>query len=157
MAVKISDFSPHQAVEDVQRTLATISPGAGYNTRPVIMHAPIDSTNVKGTALPALYVQLVAYEGQSQVVGGYSSFTENGLVHLVVFGYVREVGDKKAALMSLFCDVIECLWADGTRGGHAVMTHVGLVEFMETFLNQQNVAMMAVPISVQTQISRGEG
>lgn len=157
MAVKIDRFSPYKAIEDTIRNLGKIDPGSGYNTRPTILSEPVDSSNVKGTALPALYVQLLGYEGLDQLVGGYNSFTENGIVHLIVWGYVRETGNRKKALMELFADVIESLWADGSRRGNAVKTDIGLVEFTETFLNQSNVAMVAIPISVQTQIERGAG
>jgi hypothetical protein len=78
-------------------------------------------------------------------------------VHVIVWGYVKHAGDRKRALMELFADVLEVLWADETRHGHAVQTNMHLVEFTESFLASENIGMVMIPFGIQTQIGRGAG
>lgn len=155
MSIKIDQLTGWKALKDLRASLRAINPSRGDNTRPVLLNAPLVSETVPTTQLPAIYIDMVGLTDITTKQGQFQSFTEDMELVLVIWGYIEEPGDKHEALLALTIDILEALWSDETRGDNAVLTNLDRVDFFESILGHDNLATVAIAVTVPFQTDRG--
>lgn len=155
MSIKIDQLTGWKALKDLRASLREINPNRGDNTRPVILNEPLVSETVGTTQLPAIYIDMVGLTDITTKQGQFQSFTEDMELVLVIWGYIMEPGDKQEALLALTIDILEALWSDETRGDNAVLTNLDRVDYFESILGHDNLATVAIAVTVPFQTDRG--
>lgn len=147
MPTKVDSSAMFRALDAFERALRRISIAEGYNTNPKVAVGAHMLDEVKDGQFPFLCFE--AGDLRPDVEQSGSDAPSHGLIRfawpVVVYGFVRESGDRKALLRAgtaLFLDVMSAVYADETLPdaagqGTTLFVHPGEVAFdMESFAPQ---------------------
>lgn len=147
MPTKVDGSAMFRAMDGFERALRRISLANGFNTNPKVAVGSHMLDEVKDGQFPFLCFEVGDLQPDVEQTG--PDAPAHGTIRfnwpIVVYGYVRESGDRKAlyrAGTALFLDVMSALYADETLPdaagqGTALFIHPGEVAFdMESFAPQ---------------------